>query len=104
MGPLSIVVCISMIKDFVEDYQRRKSDNAENTRKTYLIRTNEVPREAQWSELRIGDLIKVQKDEQIPADILLMQTSDKKGNAFIETKNLDGETNLKCKNIQKNLK
>lgn len=33
-----------------------------------------------------------------------MQTSDKKGSAFIETKNLDGETNLKCKNIQKNLK
>ncbi|CAD8145283.1 unnamed protein product [Paramecium pentaurelia] len=104
MGPLSIVVCISMIKDFVEDYQRRQSDNAENNRKTYLIRTNEPPREAQWSELRIGDLIKVQKDEQIPADILLMQTSDKKGSAFIETKNLDGETNLKCKNIQKNLK
>lgn len=103
MGPLSIFIFISMIKDFVEDNQKHKSDNDENNRKTYLIRANEAPKEVIWSELRIGDLIKVQKDEQIPADILLMQTSDKKGNAFIDTKNLDGDSNLKLKDIPKNL-
>ncbi|CAD8050422.1 unnamed protein product [Paramecium sonneborni] len=104
MGPLSLSICIQMIKDFIEDYQIRKSDDAENNKKIYLIRTNEIPRIAKWSELRIGDLIKVQKDEQIPADILLIQTSDKWGNAYIDAQNLDGETNLKCKNIQQNLK
>ncbi|CAD8160132.1 unnamed protein product [Paramecium pentaurelia] len=103
MGPLSIFIFISMIKDFVEDNQKHKSDNDENNRKTYLIRANEAPKEVIWSQLRIGDLIKVQKDEQIPADILIIQTSDKKGNVFIDTKNLDGDTILKLKNIPKNL-
>lgn len=63
MGPLSIVVTISMIKDFFEDYSRRKSDEEENTRKVYIIRPNEIAREVNWKELRIGDLIKVKKDD-----------------------------------------
>jgi phospholipid-translocating ATPase len=37
------------------------------------------------------------KDEYLPADIVLIKTSDKNGECFIETKNLDGETNLKSK-------
>lgn len=63
MGPLSIVVTISMIKDFFEDYSRRKSDEEENTRKVYIIRPNEIAREVNWKELRIGDLIKIKKDD-----------------------------------------
>ena len=45
----------------------------------------------------VGDIIKVEKDEQLPCDVLLLYSSEDKGNCFIETKNLDGETNLKEK-------
>jgi P-type E1-E2 ATPase len=48
-----------------------------------------------WSELRVGDLIKVEKNEFFPCDVLLVNTSEPKGVCYIETKNLDGETNLK---------
>ena len=34
---------------------------------------------------------------RVPADILIVKTSDAKGKCYIETKNLDGETNLKIK-------
>ena len=39
----------------------------------------------------------------IPADLLILNTSDVKGAAYVETKNLDGETNLKIKSANKEL-
>lgn len=45
----------------------------------------------------LGDVIKVEKNEIFPADILILETSDKKNICMIETKNLDGETNLNYK-------
>ena len=45
----------------------------------------------------------VEKDENVPADLVLLSSVDEEGLAFIETAELDGETNLKikvCKNYQ----
>jgi len=42
-------------------------------------------------------MFKIQENDIVPADILFLKTSDPKGICFIETKNLDGETNLKQK-------
>lgn len=46
-----------------------------------------------------GDIIKVFCDESLPADLLTLHSSEAKGNLYIETKNLDGETNLKNKSV-----
>jgi magnesium-transporting ATPase (P-type) len=35
--------------------------------------------------------------------MVLLVSSEPKGTLFIETKNLDGETNLKIKNVQKDI-
>jgi phospholipid-transporting ATPase len=45
----------------------------------------------------------IKQDEFIPCDVILLQSSEPKGACFIETKNLDGETNLKIKNVHKDL-
>lgn len=42
-------------------------------------------------------MIKVYKDENFPADVILVKSSDKSRVCYLETKNLDGETNLKQK-------
>lgn len=52
-----------------------------------------------WKDIRVGELIKVEDEEFIPCDLLLLKSVDDKGLCFVETKNLDGETNLKIKNV-----
>ena len=51
-----------------------------------------------WEDLRVGDFVKIFDHENIPADILVCSTSEDENVAFVETKNLDGETNLKSRN------
>ncbi|WWC87350.1 uncharacterized protein L201_002239 [Kwoniella dendrophila CBS 6074] len=51
-----------------------------------------------WEDVRVGDFVKIYDGEQFPADILICSTSEEEDVAYIETKNLDGETNLKSRN------
>lgn len=50
-----------------------------------------------WKNVRVGDFVRIYNDEQIPADIVVLSTSDPDGACYVETKNLDGETNLKVR-------
>ena len=52
-----------------------------------------------WRQLRVGDLIKLTDGSLIPADTLLLSSSEPQAIAYIETANLDGETNLKIKKV-----
>ena len=52
---------------------------------------------SKWKDLEVGQIVKVMKDEYFPADIVLLSSSEKSGICYIETKSLDGETNLKHK-------
>lgn len=51
----------------------------------------------QWQGLRVGDIIKLRRDDNVPADIILLHATGPNGVAYIETMALDGETNLKSK-------
>lgn len=52
-----------------------------------------------WKDLKVGDVIKLSRDEEIPADIVLLHADGDNGLAYVETMALDGETNLKSKQI-----
>ncbi|KAI1206839.1 phospholipid-translocating P-type ATPase [Annulohypoxylon truncatum] len=51
----------------------------------------------QWQDLRVGDIIRLQRDHSVPADIIILHATGHNGVAYIETMALDGETNLKSK-------
>jgi phospholipid-translocating ATPase len=48
-----------------------------------------------WKKLEVGDVVLLRDNEQVPADIVVLSSSDPDGVCYLETKNLDGETNLK---------
>ncbi|KAI7829948.1 PRMT5 arginine-N-methyltransferase-domain-containing protein [Kickxella alabastrina] len=53
--------------------------------------------QTEWRHLHVGDIVLLHDGESVPADLVLLATSEDDGSCFIETKNLDGETNLKSK-------
>ncbi|KAF7541767.1 hypothetical protein G7Z17_g11869 [Cylindrodendrum hubeiense] len=50
-----------------------------------------------WKSIVVGDFVRIYNDEELPADIIILSTSDPDGGCYVETKNLDGETNLKIR-------
>ena len=104
LPPLLFIVLLTMVKDAYEDYKRYKSDQEENNKETLVYRNGSFET-AKWKDVRVGDVLKVVKDQFFPADMVMLSSSlFKRGLCFIETKNLDGETNLKNKAMCDDLK
>lgn len=99
--PLSSVISVAGAKDLWEDLKRGKADKEENDRGSGIVsegnRNKSTPQ--QWRDIRPGQIVEVKRGEFIPADILLLQSSDPLGICFVDTMNLDGETNLKQKAV-----
>lgn len=94
--PLLIVLLVSAIKESVEDYKRRVSDRSLNYSKTQTLQGSAF-RETKWVDVKVGDIIRVESEQPLPADMVLLASSEPEGLCYIETANLDGETNLKIK-------
>ena len=50
-----------------------------------------------WKSIQVGDFVRLYNEDPIPADIVILSTSDPDGACYVETKGLDGETNLKVR-------
>nr|XP_019706336.1 phospholipid-transporting ATPase 1 isoform X1 [Elaeis guineensis] len=94
--PLAFVLGVTAIKDAYEDWRRHRSDRNENNRTVSVLVEGEF-RPTRWKDIRVGELIRVSSNETIPCDMVLLSTSDPTGVAYVQTINLDGESNLKTR-------
>ncbi|KAL2835126.1 hypothetical protein BDW59DRAFT_137165 [Aspergillus cavernicola] len=114
--PLLIFVGISMGKEGFDDWRRYRLDKEENNRFASVLRpganmlsrsvtgdsasTSSETRDwdsVKWSDIKVGDVIQLKRDQPVPADMALLHADGPNGVAYVETMALDGETNLKTK-------
>lgn len=115
--PLAFFVAISMAKEGYDDLRRYRLDKVENNKIASVLqaakptdspveRTNAAAPMAvgpmdwantKWEDIKVGDVVKLARNEAAPADLILLYSKGENGIAYFETMALDGETNLKSK-------
>ncbi|KAJ6428709.1 hypothetical protein OIU84_020392 [Salix udensis] len=94
--PLAFVLSVTAVKDAYEDWRRHRSDRVENNRLAWVLVDDEF-QQKKWKDIQVGEILKIQANETFPCDIVLLSTSEPTGVAFVQTVNLDGESNLKTR-------
>lgn len=100
MLPLVVVLTIIAIKDGLEDYRKYKIDKQINNLITKVYSRKEKKYiDCCWKNVTVGDFIRLSCNEIIPADMVLLFSTDPDGICHIETSGLDGESNLKQRQV-----
>uniref|UniRef100_A0AC34GAD0 P-type ATPase N-terminal domain-containing protein n=1 Tax=Panagrolaimus sp. ES5 TaxID=591445 RepID=A0AC34GAD0_9BILA len=95
-GPLGFVLFVTLIKEAVDDTIRLWRDIEINNQKYDKICKNGNII-VKSKNIKVGDLIIIEKDKRIPADVVLIRTTEKTGACFVRTDQLDGETDWKLR-------
>uniref|UniRef100_A0A2K6EQ90 Phospholipid-transporting ATPase n=1 Tax=Propithecus coquereli TaxID=379532 RepID=A0A2K6EQ90_PROCO len=100
MLPLVVVLAIIAVKDGLEDYRKYKIDKQINNLVTKVYSRKEKKYiDRCWKDVMVGDFIRLSCNEVIPADMVLLFSTDPDGICHIETSGLDGESNLKQRQV-----
>jgi phospholipid-translocating ATPase len=97
-----------MGKEAYDDYKRHLRDREANSAKYTILEASPPSpsspspvslhtRLVPSSSLQVGDFVRLEKDQRVPADLVLLRTSDQSGTCFIRTDQLDGETDWKLR-------
>ncbi|KAH6912103.1 protein transporter [Coprinopsis sp. MPI-PUGE-AT-0042] len=114
IAPLAFVLSVTIGKKAYDDYKRNQRDKEANSQRYLILERPKNPRSSlsadeeylsthantrsvPSSSLRVGDLVLLEKNQRVPADLVLLRTSDPSGTCFIRTDQLDGETDWKLR-------
>ncbi|KAG0216894.1 putative aminophospholipid-translocase [Mortierella sp. NVP41] len=96
VAPLCFVLAVTIGKEAVDDMKRYRRDQEANSQR-YQMLTPSGLKMVPSSKIRVGDMIVVKKNQNVPADMVLLRTTEESGACFIRTDQLDGETDWKLR-------
>uniref|UniRef100_A0AAQ4S2A7 Phospholipid-transporting ATPase n=1 Tax=Gasterosteus aculeatus aculeatus TaxID=481459 RepID=A0AAQ4S2A7_GASAC len=86
--PLLFILVVAAVKEFIEDLVRSYS---------IPILRNGAWEIVHWEKVAVGEVVRAANGDHLPADLVILSSSEPQGMCYIETSNLDGETNLKIR-------
>ncbi|NWU72234.1 AT8B3 ATPase, partial [Pterocles burchelli] len=92
--PLSCLLTIRGLRDLIDDIGRHQSDRNINSRPCEIL-SGKSFRWQKWRDICVGDIVRLRKESFVPADMLLLCSSEPSSLCYVETADIDGETNLK---------
>ncbi|KNE67897.1 phospholipid-translocating P-type ATPase, flippase [Allomyces macrogynus ATCC 38327] len=98
VAPLAFVLLVTLAKEAADDWARRQRDREANSQcydvlDAITAQFHPVPS----AELAVGDIVRLAKNQRVPADMVLLHTHERAGTCFIRTDQLDGETDWKVR-------
>jgi len=94
--PLALIFGLSAAKEAIDDYWRYKADKQANERLYWVLR-DQTRHRLQSQDIMVGDIIYLEDNDEAPCDMVILKTSDETGTCYVQTANLDGETDLKLR-------
>nr|KAF6421720.1 putative ATPase phospholipid transporting 9B (putative) [Rousettus aegyptiacus] len=95
-APLGFVLAVTITREAIDEFRRFQRDKEVNSQ-LYSKLTVRGKVQVKSSDIQVGDLIVVEKNQRIPSDMVFLRTSEKAGSCFIRTDQLDGETDWKLR-------
>jgi phospholipid-transporting ATPase len=91
------VLVVTGVKEALEDYYRYKADKRNNREQFKILRPEVGEIVISSQDIKAGDIVHVEEGQKFPADLVVLVSSNGDGTCYLQTANLDGETNLKLR-------
>uniref|UniRef100_H2Y5E0 Phospholipid-transporting ATPase n=1 Tax=Ciona savignyi TaxID=51511 RepID=H2Y5E0_CIOSA len=96
-APLGFVLSVTLIREAYDEWKRYHRDKEINSTRYKKVQSDGSSRYIASSQIKVSDVLIIEKDQRVPADLILLKSSEKNGTCFIRTDQLDGETDWKLK-------
>ncbi|CAK8680764.1 unnamed protein product [Clavelina lepadiformis] len=96
-APLGFVLSVTVLREAIDEIRRYYRDKEINSAIYKKLKPDGGISFIKSCNIQVSDVLVIEKDQRVPADLVLLKTSEKSGSCFIRTDQLDGETDWKLK-------